>query len=105
MHHVLSVEIERRKGKATEVKFEGFQSIFGKAYSRKNGPQTIDTNKYKYILPHIRDNKRSLEAQRMKEVKCKCCRERWDPRHRCCIEDSPKKIYTCEEEGNDELDT
>jgi hypothetical protein len=105
MHHVSSIEVARHKEKVTEVKLEGFQSRFGKLIQERTDhkPQTQD--KDKYIPPHIRDNKRSLEAQRMKEGKCRRCGERWDPRHRCHTEDNPKKLYTCEAEGNDESDT
>ena len=38
----------------------------------------------KYMPPHLREGaKPSLEAQRMKEGKCKYCGEKWDPKHRC----------------------
>jgi hypothetical protein len=46
-----------------------------------------------------------LDAQRIKEGKCKRCREKWDPRHMCRIEDNSKKLYTCEVKKDDESDS
>jgi hypothetical protein len=46
-----------------------------------------------------------LDAQRIKEGKCKHCGEKWDPRHMCRIEDNSKKLYTCEAEKDDESDS
>ena len=62
MHDVPTVEVERRKKKLIEVKFEGFQSRNEKSYSRRNIPQMTNIDKDKYIPPHILDDKRSLEA-------------------------------------------
>jgi hypothetical protein len=97
------VEIAIRKAKAAEEKLEG-QSRFNKVYSRRSVPQT--TGNDKYIPPNLReDRRRSLESQRIKEGKCKRCGEKWDPRHRCQIEDNSKKLYTCEAEKDDESDS
>ena len=38
----------------------------------------------------------------MREGKCRRCGDRWNPKHRCPLEDSSKKLYTCEVEGNSE---
>jgi hypothetical protein len=97
------VEIAIHKAKALEEKLEG-QSRFIKVYSRRSVPQT--TRNEKYIPPNIReDRRRSLESQMIKEGKCKQCGEKWDPRNRCQIEDNSKKLYTCEEEKNNESDS
>lgn len=102
MHKIKFVEVARQKAKAIENKLEGaFQSRFGKVYSRRNIPQTIDTDTY--LPPHLQDDKRKgLEAQRIKEGKCKRCGEKWDPKHICHIEDNSKKLYTCEAKNDDE---
>jgi hypothetical protein len=103
LHEVTTVEIAIRKAKAAEEKLEG-QSRFNKVYSRRSVPQT--TGNDKYIPPNLReDRRRSLESQRIKEGKCKRCGEKWDPRHRCQIEDNSKKLYTCEAEKDDESDS
>ena len=34
--------------------------------------------------------------QRMKQGKCKCCGEKWDPKHRCAKGKETKNLYTCE---------
>ena len=34
----------------------------------------------------------------MKEGKCKYCREKWDPHHRCLKKETTKNLYQCEEE-------
>ena len=56
----------------------------------------------KYQPPHMRNgNKTTLEAQRMKEGKCKYCGEKWDPRHRCLKKETTKNLYQCEIEEED----
>jgi hypothetical protein len=52
LHEVTTVEIARRKAKTTEEKLEG-QSRFDKFYSRRNIPQTANTETDKYIPPNI----------------------------------------------------
>ena len=43
--------------------------------------------------PQLREGtKPNLEAQRIKEGKCKFCGDKWDPKHRCL----QKKLYACE---------
>ena len=105
LHEVTTVEITRCKAKVVEEKLEG-QSRFNKFYSRRNINQNKNTKTDKYIPPNLReDNRRSQDYQRIREGKCKRCGEKWDPRHRCCIEENSKKLYTCQEENNDESDS
>ena len=63
---------------------------------------TPEDNTNKYIPPPRRDDRKNLEIQRMREGKCRRCGDRWNPKHRCLLKDSSKKLYTCEAEENSE---
>lgn len=102
LHDITNIEVARCKAKAVEAKFDKFQPNNAKTYSKKDTPETTETYKSKYIPPPKRDDKRSLEAQRMKEGKCRQCGDRWDPKHKCRSEDNSQKLYTCEAEENSE---
>ena len=104
LHEVTTVEIARRKAEAAEEKLEG-QSRFDKFYSRRNINQNTNTETDKYIPHDLREDRRSWDYQRIREGKCKHCGEKWDPRHRCRIEDKSKKLYTCQVENIEESDT
>jgi hypothetical protein len=105
LHEVTTVEIARCKAKEAKEKLEG-QSRFDKFYSRRNINQNTNTETEKYIPPNLREeNRRSLDYQRIREGKCKCCGEKWDLRHKCHIEDNSKKLYTCQPDNNDESDS
>ena len=98
MHDISSIEVARRKAKTTEKKFEQiFWSKVEKTYSRRRTPQYVDAKNSRYVPPHRReDEKSNVEAQRIKEGKCKCCGEKWDPKHRCVKGKEPKNLYNCE---------
>jgi uncharacterized OB-fold protein len=54
-------------------------------------PQAKDTRSSKYIPPHLREGTLlGLEAQRIKEGKCKRCGDKWDPKHRCYTRENSK---------------
>jgi hypothetical protein len=80
------------------------QSRFDKFYSRRSINQNTNIETDKYIPPNLREDRRNLDYQRIREGKCKHCGEKWDPRHRCRIEDKSKKLYTCQAENNEESD-
>ena len=40
----------------------------------------------------------------MKEGKCKYCREKWDPRHRCLKKETTQNLYQCEADEEDKSD-
>ena len=90
----------RRKAKIIENKFkQSTQRTFDKNYSKRNPPQSANTRTSRYTLPHLREEaKPSLEAQRMREGKCKYCGEKWDPKHICLQRSIPPKLYACEAE-------
>jgi hypothetical protein len=57
-------------------------------------PQTIDMENPRYLPPHLRGGgKLSLEAQRIKERKCKHCGEKWDLRHKCLKGNNTKIVF------------
>ena len=63
--------------------------------SKKNPLHSGYTGNPRYTLPQLREEtKPSLEAQRIKEGKCKFCGDKWDPKHRCL----QNKLYACEAE-------
>ena len=49
--------------------------------------------------------KPGLEAQRMREGKCKYCGEKWDHKHRCLKKSNPQKLYVCGAEEEDESES
>ena len=100
MHDIANVEAARRKEKVVEAKFDNFQTYKGKSYSQRNIEMTPEANTNKYIPPPRRDNRKNLENQRMREGKCRRSGDRWNPKHRCRLEDNSKKLYTCEVEEN-----
>ena len=68
------MEKERHKTKVIENKFKIYsQNSFDKVYSRKKPPQSGNVGTTKYTPLHMRGGKLSLEAQRIKEGKCKYC--------------------------------
>ena len=62
----------------------------------KRTPPIQDTQENtRYTPPQLREGtKPSLEAQRIKEGKCKFYGDKWDPKHKCL----QKKLYACEAE-------
>ena len=102
MHDIANVEATRQKSKATEAKFDNFQTYKGNSYSQRNIETIPEANTNKYIPPPRRDDRKNLENQRMREGKYRRCGDRWNPKHRCRPEDSSKKLYTCEVEDNNE---
>ena len=82
MHGIPNVEVARRKAKATEAKFENFQSNNRKSYLQKSMHSTTYANKNKYIPSPRRDERKSLKNQPMKEGKFRRCVEKWNPKHK-----------------------
>ena len=77
-----------------------------RVYLRQRFPQSENIDNPKYIPPHLREeDKSNMEIQRMREGKCKCCGEKWDPKHRCAKGKETKNLYNCEttnDSNNDE---
>ncbi len=63
MHDIPSVEVARCKAKEVEEKIESFQARNGNTYSRRSILHTTERDKDKYTPPHMRYEKRTLEAQ------------------------------------------
>ena len=61
MHDTPNDEVERRKEKVVEAKFENFQSNNGNSYLQKSMHSTTDADKNKYIPPPTRDDKTGLK--------------------------------------------
>ena len=60
-------------------------------------PQSVDSNNTRYVPPHRREGEKSnVEIQGIKEGKCKCCSQKWDPKHRCPKGKESKNLYNCE---------
>ena len=100
LHNTSTIEKARHKAKIIENKFKrSTQGSFDKNYSKRNPPQSTNTGTSRYMPQHLREGvKPSLEAQRMREGKCKYCGEKWDPKHRCLQRSNPQKLYACEVE-------
>ena len=97
--NVSTLDKVRRKEKIIEEKLKKEWNKNHDKYRRSIPNTKTDT---KYQPPHLRnDNKTTLEAQRMKEGKCKYCGEKWDPRHRCLKKETTKNLYQCEAEEED----
>ena len=75
LHNVSTMEKARRKAKIIENKFKrSTQCSFDKNYSKRNPPQSANTGTSRYTRPHVREGaKPNLEAQRIREGKCKYC--------------------------------
>ena len=91
--------------KIIENKFKrSTQGSFNKKYSKRNPPQSSKTGTSRYMTPHLREGeKHSLEAQRVREGKCKYCGENWDPKHRCLQRSNPQKLCACEAEEEEKV--
>ena len=87
------MEEARRKAKIIEIKTA--HTSFDQNDSKNKPLQLAYTGNPRYTLPQLREGtKPSLEAQRIKEGKCKFCGDKWDPKHRCL----QNKLYACEAE-------
>ena len=94
------MEKARHKANIIKNKFKRSAQIrFDKNYSKRNPPQSANTGTSRYTPLHLREgSKPNLEAQTVREGKCKCCGEKWDPKHRCLHKSNPQKLYVCEAE-------
>ena len=90
------MEEAQRKARIIEKKFKkSIHTHFDKDDSKRKPFQSTYTGNPRYTPPQLREGtKPSLEAQRIKEGKCKFCGDKWDPKHRCL----QKKLYACEAE-------
>ena len=87
------MEEARRKAKIIESK--SVHTNVDQDNSKKNPLHSGYTRNPRYTPPQLKEGtKPSLEAQRIKEGKCKFCGDKWDPKHRCL----QKKLYACEAE-------
>lgn len=98
MHDISSIEVVRQKAKIAQKNFEQiFWSKSEETYSRRRTPQCADAKNTRYVPPHYHENENyNVETQRIKEAKCRCCGEKWDPKHRCAKGKEPKNLYNCE---------
>ena len=105
LHNTSTMEKERRKAKIIENKFKrSTQGSFNKNYSKRNPPQSTNTGTSRYTPSHLREGEQpSLEAQRMREAKCKYCGEKWDLKHKFLQRSNPPKLYACEAEKEEKV--
>ena len=87
------MEEARRKVKIIESK--SVHTNVDQDDSKKNPLQSGYTGNPRYTPPKLREGiKPSLEAQRIKEGKCKFRGDKWNPKHGCL----QNKLYACEAE-------
>ena len=87
--------MEEARRKARIIESKAVHTNVDQDYSKRNHLQSRYTGNPRYTLPQLREETTpSLEAQRIKEGKCKFCGDKWDPNHRCL----QKKLYACEAE-------
>ena len=84
------------KARIIESKFKkSVHTNFKKYDSKKKLLQSAYTGNPRYTAPQLREvTNPSLEAQRIKEGKCKLCGDKWDPKNICL----QNKLYSYEAE-------
>ena len=85
VHNISTLEEAQHKSRIIEKKFKkSTHTHFDKDDSKRKPFQSTYTGNPRYTPPQLREGmKPSLEAQRIKEVKCKFCGDKWDPKHIC----------------------
>ena len=91
LHNISTMEEAWCKSRIIEIK--SIHTNFNQDDSKKNPLQSTYIGNPRFPPPQLREGtKPSLQAQRIKEGKCKLCGDKWDPKHICL----QNELYACE---------